>query len=148
VWGAKLASDLQIAGSWSAHGILAASFRATAVRSWQRGTCTQIAVLLAHERACRSGRAAVRHGQPGRPFFFVKAMLGLDAHDGVIDLDPRVPGRSAASTSTVSTPSAPTGTSKRPAKTGASASHHELSAGVTAGQPEVEKRGWKRRSTH
>ena len=37
------------------------------------------------------GRAAVRHGQPGRPFLFVKAMLGLDAHDGVIDLDPHVP---------------------------------------------------------
>jgi glycogen debranching enzyme len=27
----------------------------------------------------------------GAPFLFVKAMLGLDAHDGVIDLDPHVP---------------------------------------------------------
>jgi hypothetical protein len=47
-------------------------------------------VLLAHERACR---AVVQPSGMGNraPFRFVKAMLGLDAHDGVIDLDPHVP---------------------------------------------------------
>jgi hypothetical protein len=44
--------------------------------------------------SARVGRSCSRRAwATGAPFRFVKAMLGLDAHDGVIDLDPHVPAK-------------------------------------------------------
>ena len=41
---------------------------------------------------CRTRpRAARRPGRPAAPFVFVQAMLGLEARDGELRLDPRVP---------------------------------------------------------
>ncbi len=57
----------------------------------------------------------------GAPFVFVRNMLGLDVLDGEVRIDPGSPRRSGASTSTGCTPSGPTGTSRRPARTATSA---------------------------
>jgi hypothetical protein len=65
-------------------------------------------------------------GDHGAPLLLGRAMLGLEARDGQVTLDPACPTRSAVSRCTGSRRSAPTGTSRRSVGT------------VTCARPRVE----------